>query len=445
MTRPLLEVAEIVRSQGDRFIQNSFRWIHWAHRKVLRAIARCRTASLGGHRDQCPRYGYRTTSYNSCRDRHCPKCQSAARDQWIMARQKELLPVPYVHVVFTLPHQLSPLALQNKKVLYDLLFCASAETLQEVARDPRHLGADIGFLSVLHTWGQNLLAHPHLHCVIPAGGLSPDGTGWIHPRYPFFLSVHVLSRVFRGNFVAGLKRRFQQHQLIFAGVLKPLENEKAFRSFLRPLFRQNWVVYAKPPFGGPHHVLGYLARYTHRVAITNHRLVALEHDQVTFRWKDYAHGNKKRMMTLGSQEFLRRFLLHVLPRGFVRIRFFSGSWPIAGAPLSYPSVSACSPTSRCRTHPQPPLPHPPSPLVSAVPNVLLPCLSSKDSLSLLFGNSRPGARTLTLLNHPTMLLSTARASAPTAVVSVLTEIHLNPPPTFLNYPHRIASSDLPMC
>jgi hypothetical protein len=236
-----------------------------------------------------------------------------------MARQNELLPVAYVHVVFTLPHQLSPLALQNKKVLYDLLFRASAETLLEVAHDPRHLGADIGFLSVLHTWGQNLLAHPHLHCVIPAGGLSPDGTRWIHPRYPFFLPVHVLSRVFRGKFVAGLKRRFQQHQLTFAGTLQPLANEKAF---LRTLFRQNWIVYAKPPFGGPHHVLGYLARYTHRVAITNHRLVAFEHDQVTFRWKDYAHGNKKRMMTLGAQEFLRRFLLHVLPRGFVRIRFF---------------------------------------------------------------------------------------------------------------------------
>jgi hypothetical protein len=194
--------------------------------------------------------------------------------------------------------------------------------LQEVARNPRHLGADIGCLSVLHTWGQNLLHHPHLHCVIPAGGLSPDGTHWIHPRYPFFLPVHVLSRVFRGKFVAGLKRRFQQRQLTFAGSLKPLENEKAFRSFLRPLFRQNWVVYAKPPFGGPHHVLGYLARYTHRVAITNHRLVAFENDQVTFRWKDYAHGNKKRNMTLSSQEFLRRFLLHVLPRGFVRIRSF---------------------------------------------------------------------------------------------------------------------------
>jgi Putative transposase/Transposase zinc-binding domain len=322
MTRPPLEVADIVRAQGNLFIENHCRWIHWTHRKVLRAIARCRTAALGGHRDQCPRCGYRAISYNSCRNRHCPKCQCGARDHWIAARQKELLSVAYVHVVFTLPHQLSQLALQNKPVLYDLLFRASAETLQEVARDPRHLGAEIGFLSVLHTWGQNLLHHPHIHCLIPAGGLSPQGTQWIHPRYPFFLPVGVLSRVFRGKFVAGLKRRFRQRQLIFAGSLMPLENEQAFRSFLRPLFRQNWVVYAKPPFGGPHHVLGYLARYTHRVAISNHRLVAFEQDQVTFRWKDYADGNKKRMLTLSSQEFLRRFLLHVLPRGFVRIRSF---------------------------------------------------------------------------------------------------------------------------
>ena len=322
MTRPLLEVADIVRAQGERFIENNFRWIHWAHRKVLRAIARCRTAALGGHRDQCPRCGYRAISFNSCRNRHCPKCQCGARDKWVAARQNELLAVAYVHVVFTLPHQLSQLALQNKRVLYDLLFRASAETLLQVAVDPKHLGAEIGFLSVLHTWGQNLLHHPHVHCVIPAGGLSPDGTQWIHPRYPFFLPVRVLSRVFRGKFVAGLKRRFQMGQLTFAGTLKPLQNQKAFRSFLRPLFRQDWVVYAKPPFGGPHHVLGYLARYTHRVAITNHRLVAFERDQVTFRWRDYAHGNKKRKMTLSAEEFLRRFLLHILPRGFVRIRSF---------------------------------------------------------------------------------------------------------------------------
>jgi len=322
MTRPLLEVADIVRAQGNRFIEKHCRWIHWAHRKVLHAIARCRTAALGGHRDQCPRCGYRTISFNSCRNRHCPKCQSGARDKWIAARQNELLAVAYAHVVFTLPHQLCQLALQNKRIIYDLLFRASAETLLEVAADSKHLGAQIGFLSVLHTWGQNLLLHPHVHCVIPAGGLSPDQIRWIHPRYPFFLPVHVLGRVFRGKFVAALKRQFHMGQLTLAGSLQPLQNEKAFRSFLRPLFRQNWVVYSKPPFGGPHHVLGYLARYTHRVAITNHRLVAFQNDQVTFRWKDYAHGNKKRKMTLSAEEFLRRFLLHVLPRGFVRIRFF---------------------------------------------------------------------------------------------------------------------------
>ena len=322
MTRPPLEVADIVRAKGNRFIENHSRWIHWTHRKVLHAIAACRTAILGGHRDQCSRCGYRAISYNSCRNRHCPKCQNGARDKWVAARQNELLAVAYVHVVFTLPHQLSHLMLQNKKVLYDLLFHASAETLLEVARDPRHLGAEIGFLSVLHTWGQNLLHHPHIHCVIPAGGLSTDHNRWVHPRYKFFLPVRVLSKVFRGKFAAGLKRAFQQGRLTFAGTLKPLEHEQAFRSFLRTLFRQDWVVYAKPPFGGPQHVIGYLARYTHRVAISNHRLLAFQADRVTFRWKDYAHGNKKKKMTLSSQEFLRRFLLHVLPRGFVRIRFF---------------------------------------------------------------------------------------------------------------------------
>jgi len=322
MTRPPLEVADIVRAQGNRFIENNRDWIHWTHLKVLRAIARCRTAALGGHLDECPRCGYRAISYNSCRNRHCPKCQTAARNRWLADRQAELLAVGYFHIVFTLPHELSALALQNKKVVYGLLFHASAETLLQVAADPQHLGAEIGFLSVLHTWGQNLLPHPHVHCVIPAGGLSLDHTQWVHPQYPFFLPVKVLSRVFRGKFVAGLKRLFRQDKLTLAGTLKPLANEKAFCSFLRPLFRQDWVVYAKAPFGGPNHVLHYLARYTHRVAISNHRLVAFDNDQVTFRWKDYAHGNKKRMMTLSAQEFLRRFLLHVLPRGFVRIRFF---------------------------------------------------------------------------------------------------------------------------
>src|SRR5215813_8010824 len=322
MTRPPWEVADIVRAQGNRFIENHSRWIHWTHRKVLHAIAHCRTAVLGGHRDPCSRCGYQTISYNSCRNRHGPKCQSSAREKWLAARQNDLRAVAYVHVVFTLPQQLSQLALQNKKLLYDLLFRASAETLLEVARDPKHLGAEIGFLSVLHTWGQNLLHHPHIHCVIPAGGLSADHSRWVHPRYQFFLPVGVLSKVFRGKFVAGLKRAFEQDQLTFAGTLKPLQLETAFRSFLRTLFRHNWVVYAKPPFGGPQHVIGYLARYTHRVAISNHRLVAFQDDRVTFRWKDYAHGGKKRMRTLDAQEFLRRFLLHVLPRGFVRIRSF---------------------------------------------------------------------------------------------------------------------------
>src|SRR5205823_1305991 len=214
MSRPPLEVADIIRAAGEVFIERNRHWLCWKHVKVLRAIERCRTAALGGHLDECTHCGYRAPiSYNSCRDRHCPKCQTAARERWIAARRRELLPTPYAHIVFTLPRRLAPLVLQNKKVLYNLLFRASAETLLEVARDPRHLGADIGFLSVLHTWGQNLLAHPHVHCVIPAGGLSPDRTRWIHPRYPFFLPVHVLSRVFRGKFVAGLKRRFQQHQL----------------------------------------------------------------------------------------------------------------------------------------------------------------------------------------------------------------------------------------
>lgn len=323
MKPPPLEVADIIRAAGRRFIEKHRSWLTGLHLKVLSAIERCRTAALGGHRDRCSRCGYTVAiSYNSCRNRHCPKCQTNARDKWLAARQRELLAVPYVHVVFTLPHELAPLAFHNKKILYTLLFRASAATLLETAADPKHLGAEIGFLSVLHTWGQNLLHHPHLHCVIPAGGLSPDRQSWVHPRYPFFLPVKVLSRVFRGKFLAGLKRAFRKGELCLPGALKPLEKDKAFRAFLRLLFRQDWVVYAKRPFGGPEHVLHYLARYTHRVAISNHRLVRFANGQVTFRWKDYAHGNKRRLMTLTAEEFLRRFLLHALPRGFVRIRSF---------------------------------------------------------------------------------------------------------------------------
>ena len=323
MSRPLLEVADLIRSAGTAFIERNRPWLRWQHIKVLRAIRRCRTAALGGHLDECTRCGHRAAiSYNSCRNRHCPKCQTSTRERWIAARQRELLPTRYVHVVFTLPHRLAPLALQNKKVLYDLLFRASAETLLEVARDPRHLGAEIGFFSVLHTWSQKLGLHPHVHCVIPAGGLSLDHAHWIPSRERFFLPIHVLRRVFRGKFVAGLRQAFQVGQLNFHGDLALLAQPKTFAAWLRPLFRKDWVVYSKPPFGGPEYVLQYLGRYTHRVAISNHRLVSLAEGNVTFRWRDSAHNNEQKLLTLSLDEFLRRFLLHLLPKGFVRIRNF---------------------------------------------------------------------------------------------------------------------------
>jgi Putative transposase/Transposase zinc-binding domain len=323
MSRPLLEVADLVRAAGEAFIERSRRWIRWKHVKVLRAIARCRTAALGGHIDECTGCGLRTTiSYNSCRDRHCPKCQTAARDRWIEARRKELLPTRYIHVVFTLPRHLAPLALQNKKVLYDLLFRTSAETLLEVARDPKHLGAEIGFFSVLHTWSQQLELHPHFHCVVPAGGLSSDHTHWIRSQGRYFLPKPVLQKVFRGKFVNALEQAFHDGRLRFEGDLKLLAQPKTFAAWLRPLFRKQWVVYLKRPFGGPEYVLQYLGRYTHRVAISNHRLVSFADGQVTFRWRDSAHNNEQKLMVLSLDEFLRRFLLHVLPKGFVRIRHF---------------------------------------------------------------------------------------------------------------------------
>jgi Putative transposase/Transposase zinc-binding domain len=323
MTRPPLEVADLIRAAGTAFIERNRQWLRWTHIKVLLAIARCRTAALGGHIDACTRCGHRAAiSYNSCRNRHCPKCQTSARERWIRARRRELLPTPYVHVVFTLPPQLASLALQNKKVIYTLLLRTSAETLLEVARNPSHLGAEIGFFSVLHTWNQKLQIHPHVHCVIPSGGLSPDHTRWIrsHPR--FFLPIHVLRRVFRGKFVDKLKLAFQQGQLHLSGNLAPLAQPKIFASWLRPLFRKHWIVYSKPPFGGPEYVLHYLGRYTHRVAISNHRLVSFDDGQVTFRWRDSAHNNEQKLMALSLDEFLRRFLLHLLPKGFVRIRHF---------------------------------------------------------------------------------------------------------------------------
>ena len=349
MTRPPLEVADLVRSAGTAFIERNRHWLRWTHLKVLLAIARCHTAALGGHLDQCSRCGYRAAiSYNSCRNRHCPKCQTSARERWIHARCRELLPSPYVHVVFTLPHQLASLALQNKKLIYGLLLRASAETLLEVARNPRRLGAEIGFFSVLHTWNQKLQLHPHVHCIVPAGGLSLDHSRWVRSRSRFFLSIQVLRRVFRGKFVAGLKSAFQRGQLHLSGDLAGFAQPKVFASWLRLLFRKDWVVYSKPPFGGPEYVLHYLGRYTHRVAISNHRLVSFAHGQVTFRWRDSAHHNEQKLMTLTLDEFLRRFLLHLLPKGFVRIRSFgflanrqrAKLLPLCFAALDSPALSA---------------------------------------------------------------------------------------------------------
>jgi len=348
MSRPPLEVADLVRAAGEAFIERSRPWIRWKHVKVLLAIARCRTAALGGHIDECTRCGHRAISYNSCRNRHCPKCQAGARERWIAARQKELLPTRYLHVVFTLPGRLAPLVLQNKKILYDLLFRISAETLLEVARDPRHLGAEIGFFSVLHTWNQKLSIHPHVHCVVPAGGLSPDHTRWIRSQDNYFLPKKVLCKVFRGKFVDALKQAFQNGQLNFHGDLKLLAKPKIFAACLRPLYRQSWVVYLKRPFGGPHYVLRYLGRYTHRVAISNHRLVSFTDGQVTFRWRDSAHHNEPRLLTLSLDEFLRRFLLHILPQGFVRIRhfgFLANRKRARTLPLCFHVLGATSPPS----------------------------------------------------------------------------------------------------
>jgi len=320
MSRPAVEVADILHAQGDAFVEQH-PWLSVQQRSVLRAIARCRTAALGGPLDRCDACGHQAISYNSCRNRHCPKCQAQARARWLAARERDLLDVPYVHVVFTIPHALLPLAYRNSARRYSWLFHASAATLREVAADPRHLGAEIGVLSILHTWGQTLVRHPHVHCVVPAGGLSSDHQRWIRPKYAgFFLPVKVLSRVFRGKFVAALRRAYRRDQLDLAGGTVDLRDPGRWHAFIDALFQTDWVVYAKPAFGGASAVLRYLGRYTHRVAISNHRLRAFDGARITFQWKDYAHHDQRRTMTLSAMEFLRRFVQHILPRGFVRIR-----------------------------------------------------------------------------------------------------------------------------
>ena len=320
MSRTALELAGIFRQYGPAYRQAHSMPVH--HHKLMRAIETCRTAALGGHVDQCSQCQHTRVSYNSCRNRHCPKCQGKQRSQWLEQRKTELLPIEYFHVVFTMPAQAAALAYQNKAVVYGLLFRAAAETLLTIARDPKHLGAEIGFFAILHTWGQNLHHHPHLHCVVSGGGLSAGYDRFIRCRRGFFLPVRVLSGLFRRLFLEALQRAFDQRKLRFFSELEPLRDPQAFARYLQPLRSCQWVVYAKPPFGGPEAVLAYLARYTHRVAISNQRLQSMDNDQVTFQWKDYQHHNRVRNLTIGADEFIRRFLQHALPTGFQRIRHY---------------------------------------------------------------------------------------------------------------------------
>ena len=324
MTRPAIEVADIVRAQGSRFLQRYHSSVSYQQLKAYRAVERCRTAALGGHKDKCADCQYEAPiSYNSCRSRCCPKCQAQARQRWLDAQQRDLLNTNYFHVVFTVPHELNPLALTTPKAFLDLLFEASSQALLEVAADPERLGAEIGFLSILHTWSSNLLPHYHVHCVVPGGGLSADHRQWIPTRHPLFLlPIPVLRNAFRNKFLAGLRQLYRKGQLDCRGPAAAFHDPAWFEDLAAKLASKKWFVYAKPPFGGPAHVLRYLGRYTHRMAISNHRLLAFDGQRVSFRWRDYAHGSKQRAMTLDAQQFLRRFFLHVLPRGFVRIRHY---------------------------------------------------------------------------------------------------------------------------
>ena len=315
-----LEVADLFRAFGP-----AYREAHempLRHLRVMRAIEICRTSELGGHLDQCDHCGTVRISYNSCRNRYCPKCQCLEKERWLEAREKDLLPTPYFHVVFTLPEGLRPLALRNQKVVYGLLFKAVSETLTELARDSKHLGAEIGFMAILHTWSQTLIDHPHLHCLVTGGGLSLDGKRWLRSKKDFFIPVKVLSSLFRGKFLDGLKREYKAGELRFPGQIEELKEAPVFKRFLTNLYHQRWVVYCKPPLKHPEKVVDYLGRYTHRVALSNDRLVKLEGNEVTFRWRDSADNNKIKLLTLEAFEFIRRFLLHVLPEQFVKIRYY---------------------------------------------------------------------------------------------------------------------------
>jgi hypothetical protein len=324
MSRPALEVADIFRGRGPAWRKANVGHVSLGQLKVMSAIESCRTATLGGHVARCEKCSHTLIAYNSCRNRHCPKCQGAAAKQWLAEREADLLPVPYYHVVFTLPAPISDIAYQNKAAIYDILFKAAAETLTTIAADPKHLGAHIGLTSVLHTWGSALTHHPHVHIIVPGGGISLDGTHWVSCRPGFFLPVRVLSRLFRRLFLEKLMAAHEAGALMFFGAHAPLAERKAFAAVLDPLRKIEWVVYSKRPFGGPAAVLAYLSRYTHRVAISNSRLIAFDDAGVTFKWKDYRAKGRERakVMTLATHEFIRRFLIHVLPSGFHRIRHY---------------------------------------------------------------------------------------------------------------------------
>lgn len=322
MARTGPEVADIFRRYGAAYRESHGASLCTAQRRVMSAIELCRTAALGGHVEHCDSCDHQRICYNSCRDRHCPKCQSLARAKWLEDRRSELLDTQYFHVVFTVPQPIAAIALQNKETVYNILFRATAETLRTIAADPKHLGAQIGFFAVLHSWGQALFHHPHLHCVVPGGGISPDGKRWISCRPDFFLPVPVLARLFRRLFLDYLKQAYDAGDLRFFSSLEPLRARNAFLRHIAPIRRKDWVVYAKPPFAGPEEVLKYVARYTHSVAISNNRLLDINDGKVQFRWKDYRDDNRHKTMTLGADEFIRRFLLHVLPDGFQRIRYF---------------------------------------------------------------------------------------------------------------------------
>lgn len=322
MGKHRLEVADVFRNRGSDFLASFGERISADQRRVLKDICLCRTAALGGHKTKCDHCGHEEISYNSCRNRHCPKCQGTARARWLEDRKKELLDIDYFHVVFTLPEEIGPIALQNKLIVYGTLFRAVSETLLRIAKDPKHLGAEIGFLAVLHSWGQNLHYHPHVHCIASGGGLSPDQSRWIPCKEGFFLPVRVLSRFFRRCFLDSMNEAYRKEKLYLKGNLQRLQDPSEWNRFLKPLKEKEWVVFSKPPFGGPIQVLKYLARYTHRVAISNRRLVSIEGDEVSFRIRDYAKGNRIKTITLEAVEFIRRFLSHVLPKGFMHIRSY---------------------------------------------------------------------------------------------------------------------------